>query len=193
MSIGSFILVKGDKIVETMNSLSGVDNIILVTNNSTSESTIKKLKIIMSGCCGSIVKQEDDENYTIKTYSNISWVNINKDYFDLSVILGVLKKYKVVHIGFSGQIFNQDYFDKHVKLLSEETGVVYSDYLNNNNVTYLEYINPNLAQKQKITSVVCKSSILEPEMIKNDDLFSFVIEAYKKNIIRHIAIPLYSQ
>lgn len=192
MSVGSFIIYKNSSIASTIDSLQDVDQIHLITNESSTQENIKILEASMTSCCGSIVESKENQNYIEKSYEKLSWIHIKENYFKLDNIFELFKKYEYIHIGFSGSEFESDYIKRHVKILSSyENIAAYSDYLQNDHYKCLEYIHPMINNKQEIKNVVIKTESIESKDISNDDLFLCVTELYKKGVIRHIPCALY--
>lgn len=193
MNIGSFIILTNGDISKTIQSLPKFNKLFLITNNSSSSEILQKLELVMSNCCGSVVKTVENEKYRIKSHDSLSWININEEYFNLKNIVDLFKEFDYIHLALSGLKFDPHYLGRHLREFDScnKTIAVYSDYMSNNVYNYLEYIHAMINNKQDIRSILIKSSAIDENVMQNEDLFLTIIELYKKGIIRHVPVAMY--
>lgn len=193
------ISIENQNLAKTIVSLeensTKADKYILLVNSKTCDKNKNIVKSLSGACCGQETKTYQDEGYEVSIKDNFVVVQNN------SVKLVDLMNYAksslidnddIIFTATSGTVFDKLYVEKILdKFKDQSVGLVYSDYLENGNPVYLQYVQPMLQSPIKVKELAVRKSLLS-EILFNDNSFNFMMDLFNVSIIRHIPEEIYA-
>lgn len=174
------------------------DNICVVFSNVTTDNQWESCKPFFRTCCDQSFTEEITESATILSRNldgiNFVGIRLNK-LFDHE-----LKNYAIAHLMdktdifltlTAGSEFSMNYI---VNILDgfnkDPIGVVYSDYIENQNYRYLQSLSSTIYEPIAIKEFAFRSSVAGTAPFKGDN-FTLVSQLFGKSIVKHIPKALY--
>lgn len=193
------ISIENQNLAKTIVSLeensTKVDKYILLVNNKTCDNNRNIVKSLSGSCCGNEAKTYEDQGYEISIKDN--FVTVQNNNAKLVNLMNYAKSNlidndDIIFTATSGTVFDKQYVEKILtKFKDQSVGLVYSDYLENGNPVYLQYIQPMLQSPIKVKELAVRRSLLS-ELIFKDNNFNFMMDLFNISIIRHIPEEIYA-
>lgn len=189
-----------ESISSVLNSNTRPSNLCIITHEAIDTKKIATIDAFFKNCCDSntSVLQEVNPGYTLSTRTT-SDVTLHK-----ITIKEKINKHPVCYIPdkiydntdifltiTEGVKYKSDLIEKYLNSLSDPNiGAVYSDYILNNNYTFLHSMHIMMREMEEIIEIGFKKSIIDKKNspFLNRDL---IYQLYSKSIVGHIAEALF--
>lgn len=175
-------------------------NICLISNNMISKSSIDILNVFFNSCCNqSNISYEQFKDYSIKkvTYNGINYIYIQtSEPLDLKSlqVFGIQKMYSQTDIYMtlsSGSLYMSNFIEKTLKKFEDRlTGIVYSDYISNEQYQYLSTIHQLVNYFIPIKEISFSKEVINKDSVAIDPM-ELIRNAFDKALVRYIPEALF--
>jgi len=185
-------------IVSVIESNTRPNNLAIIFDNTTSNNQWETGRAFFKGCCGNSSYSEEIDDSSIilkKNYEgiNMTGIKLNKIYnheLNNYAINYLFDETDVFFTLSSGTEISKCYIDNCLKVLSDSNiGAVYTDYIEDGKIQYLQSLHPYAMQNIKIKEIAFKKSLVEKSPIKSN-YFTFAKDLSSRSIIKHLPEPL---
>jgi len=173
--------------------------VCILTNKNTDNKQLEIAKSFLKSCCdGGTYSEEVSGNGTIskKENDNITIVLFNLNNLSLNETKNIAFEYIYDAVDYiftinSGTKYVYNYIEEILsKLKIENTGCVYSDYIEDNSIKHLSYFHPMLNHQIAVKEIAFNKNLSSKTIFSSNE-FQILSDFYNKSIVRHIAEPLF--
>jgi hypothetical protein len=176
--------------------------ICILTNHNTDSKQLEIAKSFLKSCCDGGIYSEEiaSSNSNLKIFKkendNITIVLFNCNGASVNELKNTALEYVYDSIDYiltinSGTRYFYNFIEEMLsKLKIENTGCVYSDYIENDNIKHLSYFHPMLNHQIAVKEIGFNKSLSSKTIFSLND-FQILSDFYNRSIIRHIAEPLF--
>ena len=173
--------------------------VCILTNKNTDNKQLEIARSFLKSCCdGGTYSEEVSSRGTIskKENDNITIVLFNLNNASLNDAKNIAFEYIYDDVDYiftinSGTKYVYNYIEEILsKLKIENTGCVYSDYIEDNSIKHLSYFHPMLNHQIAVKEIAFNKNLSSKTIFSLNE-FQILSDFYNKSIIRHIAEPLF--